>query len=576
MKKNLFSILMLSAILLLAGCEPPVTPVITLDKNTLSLKPDETHVLIATISPADTTAIIEWTSSKPEVATVDANGQVTALTVGFTTITASSANAESAQCVVTVIDNSILFESNDIEMGLYDTKQLVAVLPEWASATQITWVSSDSAVATISNSGVVEAKSEGTTIITASAEGLKSAQCTIKVVNNIPASFPRKFLIEHFTGDQCGYCPDGMYAIRDHIANAEIPYIWVSHHYGYNTDEYSIAESQYIGKNVGVQGAPNMDLNRTKLMGSTIAFHPGYLPDLTNTIAAKFDTTAEASVVINHSYDAATRQLEVTVSGLVGNTDVKEYLVSVLVKENGLIGKQADYSYAWKSGTWTEFMHPRVIRDFITHHFGDTVTVAKQRFSRTWTYTLSEEWNAEKSCVVAYITPLAKRPIVNAEQAPIVAGTTGGEQYTAFAITSSNAPTNADKLTFETISYSKPSADKLLVTLFNSKSVKTNYGAAKSLLTLEFNTTEDKLPVGTFDILPDNTENTMVSGSFDADNLSFGGSYFQYVQIQGGDTIPRYTWRINTGKIQIEENGNILMAGNFYNKKHYTITYTAQ
>jgi hypothetical protein len=66
----------------------------------------------------------------------------------------------------------------------------------------------------------------------------------------------------------------------------------------------------------------------------------------------------------------------------------------------------------------------------------------------------------------------------------------------------------------------------------------------------------------------------MVSGSFDADNLSFGGSYFQYVQIQGGDTIPRYTWRINTGKIQIEENGNILMAGNFYNKKHYTITYT--
>jgi hypothetical protein len=249
-------------------------------------------------------------------------------------------------------------------------------------------------------------------------------------------------------------------------------------------------------------------------------------------------------------------------------------LVSVLVKENGLIGKQADYSYAWKSGTWTEFMHPRVIRDFITHHFGDTVTVAKQRFSRTWTYTLSEEWNAEKSCVVAYITPLAKRPIVNAEQAPIVAGTTGGEQYTAFPITSSNAPTNADKLTFETISYSKPSADKLLVTLFNSKSVKTNYGAAKSLLTLEFNTTEDKLPVGTFDILPDNTENTMVSGSFDADNLSFGGSYFQYVQIQGGDTIPRYTWRINTGKIQIEENGNILMAGNFYNKKHYTITYT--
>ena len=27
---------------------------------------------------------------------------------------------------------------------------------------------------------------------------------------DVPASFPRKFVIEHFTGDQCGYCPGGM------------------------------------------------------------------------------------------------------------------------------------------------------------------------------------------------------------------------------------------------------------------------------------------------------------------------------------------------------------------------------
>lgn len=396
----------------------------------------------------------------------------------------------------------------------------------------------------------------------------------VATAQDIPTSFPRKFLIEHFTGDQCGYCPDGMYAIRDHIDNATIPYIWVSHHYGYNTDEYSIAESQYIGKNVGVQGAPNMDLNRTKLMGSTIAFHPGYLPDLTSTIAAKFDSTAEASVVINHNYDPATRQLDITVSGQVANADVTEYLVSVLVKENGLIGKQADYTYAWKSGAWTRFMHPRVVRDFVTTHFGDTVKVENQTYSRSWTFTMDNSWVAENCCVVAYITSLAKRPIINAEQAPVVAGTTGGEQYTALAITTSNAPTNSDKLAFEEISYSKPSADKLLVKLFNSKSVKTEYGAAKSLLTLEFNTTAEELPVGLFDILAGDTENTMTIGEFVLEDLGYKGSYFQYVQIQGGDTIPRYTWCINSGKIQVEENGNFLMAGNFYNGKHYTINYT--
>ena len=99
----------------------------------------------------------------------------------------------------------------------------------------------------------------------------------VATAQDIPASFPRKFLIEHFTGDQCGYCPDGMYAIRDHIANAEIPYIWVSHHYGYNQDEYTIPESAKIGSTCGVQGAPNMAMNRTKVTGTAIAFHPGYL-----------------------------------------------------------------------------------------------------------------------------------------------------------------------------------------------------------------------------------------------------------------------------------------------------------
>ena len=28
----------------------------------------------------------------------------------------------------------------------------------------------------------------------------------------VPTSFPRKYLIEHFTGDQCGYCPGGMFS----------------------------------------------------------------------------------------------------------------------------------------------------------------------------------------------------------------------------------------------------------------------------------------------------------------------------------------------------------------------------
>ena len=48
---------------------------------------------------------------------------------------------------------------------------------------------------------------------------------------DVPSSFPRKYLIEHFTGDQCGYCPYGMYSIVEYTQQTSTPCIWVSHHY---------------------------------------------------------------------------------------------------------------------------------------------------------------------------------------------------------------------------------------------------------------------------------------------------------------------------------------------------------
>ena len=61
----------------------------------------------------------------------------------------------------------------------------------------------------------------------------------------VPSSFPRKFLIEHFTGDGCGNCPGGMAAMVEYIQNTATPCIWVSHHYGYNEDEYLIMSITY-------------------------------------------------------------------------------------------------------------------------------------------------------------------------------------------------------------------------------------------------------------------------------------------------------------------------------------------
>ena len=393
----------------------------------------------------------------------------------------------------------------------------------------------------------------------------------------VPSSFPRKYLIEHFTGDQCGYCPGGMFSIVEYTQTTSTPCIWVSHHYGYNNDEYTIPESAKIGSTCGVGGAPSMAMNRTKVMGTSIAFHPGYLVEdgMAETIADKCDTTAEASVVIEHTYNAETRQLDVTVSGQVANTEVTEYLLTVLIKENGLIGKQADYYWSWKTAGYKEFMHPCVVRDLLTvSQLGDTVKVENQAYSMTFTYTVSEKWVAENCNVVAYITPLAKKPIINAEETPLVAGSTGGTEYQPFGITENKEPTNASKLTFDTLELNKVADDKLAIELVAKSSTRSDeYGPLKLSVYLEFNTPDSVLPVDTLDFVDGNELNTFSTGTVDIVEQSFAGSHMAYYLAADMETLC-HIWRIKSGKLLVYEDGSFYASGKLDNSKNFTITCT--
>ena len=323
------------------------------------------------------------------------------------------------------------------------------------------------------------------------------------MAQEVPTSFPRKFLIEHFTGTWCAYCPYGMMSIDYAVQMSETPYVWVSHHLD---DNYSIDGGYNIFSIAAADGIPAMMLNRSN-QSQGFSFHPGYLPEMTITDA----TTAEASVEIEHTYNAETRQLDITVSGQVANTTTSSYLLSVLIKENGIISSQSDAYFAWGS-SWKEFIHPRISRAFLSAATGDMVNVTNQAYSKTYTYTLNEKWVPENCCVVAYITPITKKPIINAEQTAIVAGTTGGEQFYPLGITPNGAPNNTDKIVFDSIVVNKKEADKLEVYLFSETLVNhAQYGYLKPMLALEINTTSDALPIDTLDILAGNIENTITA-----------------------------------------------------------------
>lgn len=78
---------------------------IRLSKGTLALTVGQTETLKATITPSDAKdATYTWSSDNTAIATVDANGLVTAVAVGQATISATANNGSGVKgvCVVTV------------------------------------------------------------------------------------------------------------------------------------------------------------------------------------------------------------------------------------------------------------------------------------------------------------------------------------------------------------------------------------------------------------------------------------------------------------------------------------------
>lgn len=378
----------------------------------------------------------------------------------------------------------------------------------------------------------------------------------------VPTFFPRKFLLEHFTSANCNQCPMGMKYIVEYLDRQTTPYIWVSHHAVYGTDEYTIPASNAIAMNyLGMNTVPSVVFNRSRQDGLMVIG----AWDIEN-LVVEDDTVAEASVMIEHQYDAATRRLDITVSGQVANMDRTTYLLSILIKENGLVGKQEDAYCSWKGKKWKEYMHPRVVRDFVTATFGDTVRVENQAYRYSVSYIVDNEWVAENCCVVAYLTPLDKTPIINAEQVPLVVGTQGGEEYEPYGITEGAGP--SESINFDSLQVKKLTNNQLAFTFTSTKTMKSYAGICKQVGLVYVNTPFDILSVGTYPIQDGNEMGSISAGYRIDEEETLGGSRLVYSlssDLKEGIITPIHMWRMSSGKMIIDQDGNISLVFTTYN-----------
>ena len=96
---------------------------INLDKTDVSMRTGEETTIVANLIPEGTLKYIIWTSSNPEVASVE-DGVVKAKAKGVTTITATTVNDLTATCEVTVKEADIFA---DIKVGTWQYNAAIAV-----------------------------------------------------------------------------------------------------------------------------------------------------------------------------------------------------------------------------------------------------------------------------------------------------------------------------------------------------------------------------------------------------------------------------------------------------------------
>lgn len=164
---------------------------ITLNKTKATLYVPETLQLEATVTPEDAdNKKLTWSSSNPEVASVDQSGVVTAISTGTATISVAAQDESNkvATCAITVKKHveSISISSSSLNLTLGDMQTIsVTIAPTDASNTNYTVTNSNSSVISVSKSGknlVVKAVGVGSSTITVTSEdGGYVATCEVAV-----------------------------------------------------------------------------------------------------------------------------------------------------------------------------------------------------------------------------------------------------------------------------------------------------------------------------------------------------------------------------------------------------------
>ncbi len=175
------------------------TCVITVVIPTLVVTPASATLHVGDTIQLNANQAVTWASSTTAIVTVSPSGLAIAKAAGSATITATTIDgAKTATCTITVTTLSVSVTGVSItpataSVNVGTTAQLNAIVaPTNATIKTVTWSSSNTAIATVSTTGLVTGVATGSVIITVkTTDGGFTATCAVTVgtVNVPPCSF---------------------------------------------------------------------------------------------------------------------------------------------------------------------------------------------------------------------------------------------------------------------------------------------------------------------------------------------------------------------------------------------------
>src|SRR5205809_2430134 len=251
---------------------PPV-PVATVAVTPASASVDEGKTVQLTATPKDAAGnplsgrVVTWTSSNTAAATVNSSGLVTAKLAGAATITATSEgqSGPSAITVVHVPVAAVAVTPASASLPAGQTIQLTAT-PKDASGNTLTgrtvaWASSNTAVATVTGSGLVSGVTAGTATITATSETVSGTAAVTVTAASAGGQFGHVFVVTEENTDYADVTTSSMPYLMGLAAQYGLATRYYANTHPSIGNYFELATGQILTNNDGsstIENVPNV------------------------------------------------------------------------------------------------------------------------------------------------------------------------------------------------------------------------------------------------------------------------------------------------------------------------------